>query len=59
MAELTTRWSILISEESESFFKTMTALLIGTDEKPVENIDWYLVGFYCGKVWQQAFDVKL
>ena len=59
LSELTTRWSILISEESEKFFEKMTLLLIGTDDDPVENIDWYLVGFECGIIWRLAFDVKL
>jgi hypothetical protein len=59
LSELTTRWSILISEESGPFFSKMTTLLIGTDEEPVEFIDWYLVGFQVGILWQLAFDVKL
>lgn len=40
LSELTTRWSILISEESGPFFEKMTKLVIES-----ENIDWYLVGF--------------
>lgn len=59
LSELTTRWSILIAEESEPFFDKMTKLIIGTDDAGVENIDWYLVGFQCGMLWQLAFDVKL
>ena len=58
ISELTTRWSILISEEAPLFFNRMTKLLVGTEEKPVENIDWYLVGFVCGDLWKLAFDVK-
>lgn len=59
VSELTTRWSILISEEATEFFNKMTLLLIGTEDDPVENIDWYLVGFQLGIIWQLAFDVKL
>ena len=59
VSELTTRWSLLLSEESGPFFDKMTALLIGTEERPVKNVDWYLVGFQFGVIWQLAFDVKL
>ena len=52
LSELTTRWSILISEESGPFFDKMTKLLIGTDDEPVENIDWWLVGVQVGILWQ-------
>lgn len=54
LSELTTRWSILISEESGPFFEKMTKLIIES-----ENVDWYLVGFQVGLIWQLAFDVKL
>lgn len=59
VSELTTRWSLLISEQSKPFFEKMTLLLIGTDDRPVVNVDWYLVGFQVGIIWQLAFDVKL
>merc|ERR1719329_89074 len=45
VSELTTRWSLLITEQSGKFFENMSALIIGTDERPVKYVDWYLVGF--------------
>lgn len=59
VAEMTTRLSIIISEEATAFFQNLSILLFGTAEKPVENIDWYLVGFQFGMIWQLIFDVKL
>lgn len=58
VSELTTRWSILIAEEFVPFFEKISGLILGTDDKEVENIDWFLVGFQCGMMWQLAFDVK-
>lgn len=59
LSELTTRWSIIIAEESDGFFNKLTELLFGTEDDPVEHPDFYLVGFQCGIMWQLAFDVKL
>lgn len=59
VSELTTRWSLLITEQSGKYFENMNALIIGSEDKPVKYVDWYLVGFQNGLMWKLAFDVKL
>ena len=54
LSELVTRWSLLISTELEPFSADMYALI-----KEAEFVDWFLVGFRFGQVWQLAFDVKI
>jgi len=54
LSELVTRWSLLISTELEPFSADMYELI-----KESEFVDWFLVGFRFGQVWQLAFDVKI
>ena len=53
LSELSTRWSILVSDQYKPFSEKMYELL------SAKIIDWYLVGYRWGALWKLAFDVKL
>ena len=53
IGEISTRIVIIATEELGPFYTDMTNLLGAT------NVDYYLVGFRIGMVWQSLFDIKL
>ena len=53
LSEMSTRLSIVASEELEPFLSDLRELL------GVEYPDYFLVGYRVGMLWQTIFDVKL